>query len=410
MTASPRPRSEPIAQAARPFTGSRPVAAAIWALAVGIPLAMGALVLVVPLPEEDAWAIPLYLLIVASWGMAGAFLVTRRPENRVGWVLLAVGLGIGASLVAQLWAQLSLTSHGGSLPGTALASGLSIVFYPSLYLVMLVPLLFPDGRAMSRAWGAVAALLLVAAGMTFVGSLVRPGDLENMPGVANPAGVPGLEDAAQLLIEIGGIVSLLCLPAGIVAAILRYRRGTAVERKQLKWFGSVLVLAFSAFFAATLLPQPYGQWAWIVASLCMGLIPIAIGIAILRYRLYEIDRIVSRTIGWAIVSGLLAAVFVAVVVGLQAVLAPVTEDSTLAVAASTVVAAAVFQPVRSRVQRVVDRRFNRHRADAQQAVDDFGLQLRDTVDLGAIHGRLVAAADATVQPAGTALWLRGTRS
>ncbi len=110
-------------------------------------------------------------------------------------------------------------------------------------------------------------------------------------------------DSPQALIDLGGIGALVCIPAGILAAVLRYRRGTPVERKQLKWFGSVLVLAFSMFFAATLLPQPYGQWAWIVASASIGLVPVAIGIAILRYRLYEIDRIVSRTIACALVTG-----------------------------------------------------------------------------------------------------------
>jgi hypothetical protein len=386
----------------------RPIAALAWLLAVGTPVAIASLVVASPMPEQDAWAIPLYSLIVASWGLAGAFLVTRRPENRVGWVLLAVGLGIGTALVAQLWAELSLGVHGGSLPGTTLASILGLIFFPSLYLVMLVPLLFPDGRVMSRRWGAVAALLLVAAAMSFIGSLVRPGDLENMPGVANPAGVAGLRDAGQALIDLSGILSLLCLPAGIVAAILRYRRGTLVERKQLKWFGSVLVLAFSAFFGATILPQPYGQWAWIVASLCMGLIPIAIGIAILRYRLYEIDRIVSRTIGWALVTGVLLAVFAGTIVGLQALLAPFTNNNTLAVAGSTLLAAALFQPLRARVQRAVDRRFNRARVDAQRAIDVFGAHLRDDVDLGALHGRLLAAADATVQPSGASLWIRRT--
>ena len=203
-----------------------------------------------------------------------------------------------------------------------------------------------------------------------------------MPDFDNPLGMPALGGLPQALIDIGGIGALICIPAGILAAVLRYRRGTLVERKQLKWFGSVLVLAFSMFFAATLLPQPYGQWAWIVASASIGLVPVAIGIAILRYRLYEIDRIVSRTIGWALVTGLLVAVFAGTIVGLQALLAPVTNNNTLAVAASTLVAAALFQPLRARVQRAVDRRFNRARVDAQRAIDAFGAHLRDDVDLG----------------------------
>jgi hypothetical protein len=387
----------------------RAAAAALWLLALGIPLCIGVLVLVSPLPEQDAWAIPLYSLIVATWGMTGAFLVSRRPENRVGWVLVSVGLGMGTSMIATLWAGLSLAVHEGSLPGTALASVLSTVFFPSLYLVMLVPLLFPDGRVMSRRWGGVALLLLAAAGMTFAGSLLLPGELECMPGVDNPLGVPALTEVAQLLVALGGLASLLCLPAGILAAILRYRRGTPVERKQLKWFGSVLVLAFSAFFAATILPQPYGQWSWILASLCMGLIPIAIGIAILRYRLYDIDRIVSRTLSYALVTGVLALVFIGTNLALQSVLSLATGGSTLTVAASTLVVAALFQPMRRRIQAPIDRRFNRARSDAELVVARFSARTRDEVDLDQLHGSVITTIQEAVHPAGAGLWLRRAR-
>ena len=385
---------------------ARPVANIVWLLAVGVPVGMLALIVAGPTPEVDAWAIPLYSGIVATWGLMGALLVTRRPDNRVGWVLLAVGLCIGLAILGQLWAFLSLAKFEGSLPGTGAGVILGLLFNPSFFLVVLVPLLFPDGRLMSRRWAAVVALLLLSAAATLIGVATKPGPIEGMPTVYNPLGMPALGGLPQALIDIGGIGALVCIPAGILAAVLRYRRGTLVERKQLKWFGSVLVLAFSMFFAATLLPQPYGQWAWIVASASIGLVPVAIGIAILRYRLYEIDRIVSRTIGWALVTAALAAVFVGTIVGLQAVLAPFTNNNTLAVAGSTLVAAALFQPVRARVQRAVDRRFNRARVDAQRAIDAFGIHLRDDVDLAALHGRLLAAANATVQPAGAGLWLR----
>jgi membrane protein implicated in regulation of membrane protease activity len=274
---------------------------------------------------------------------------------------------------------------------------------------MLVPLLFPDGRVMSRRWGAVAVLLLVSAAMAFVGSLVLPGELEMMPGVENPVGVPALAEVGQLLIGLGGMGSLVCLPFGIVAAILRYRRGTPVERKQLKWFGSVLVLAFSAFFAATILPQPYGQWSWILASLCMGLIPIAIGVAVLRYRLYDIDRIVSRTLSYALVTGVLALVFIGTNLAVQSVLSLATEGSTLTVAASTLVVAALFQPVRRRIQAPIDRRFNRTRNDAELVVARFSARTRDEVDLDQLHGSVITTIQEAVHPAGAGLWLRQAR-
>jgi divalent metal cation (Fe/Co/Zn/Cd) transporter len=166
------------------------------------------------------------------------------------------------------------------------------------------------------------------------------------------------------------------------------------------------VLALTMFLGATLLPEPFGQVAWIVASLSVGLLPIAIGIAVLRYRLYEIDRIISRTIGWAIVSGLLVGAFVLLVLGLTAVLEPLTGGNTLAIAGSTLVVAALFTPVRSRVQRLVDRRFDRSRYDGQRLLAVFGERLRDEVDLPTIRSEVLATVDAAVRPSGAGLWLR----
>jgi hypothetical protein len=385
--------------------------AAVWSLTAAIPIAIVALVLVNPAPVEDAWAIPLYSALVASWGATGALLVTRRTDNRVGWVIWAVGVGMGLALVGQLWATLSLHSYDGALPGTAQGALLGLLFQPALMLVMLVPVLFPDGHCMSRRWALVVGLLLASALLTLVGSLLRPGPIEGMPGFQNPLGVPALAGVAQGLIEVGGIGASACIAAGILAAIVRYRRGTRQERTQLKWFGSVLVLAFTMFLLAVLLPQPFGQAAWIVASLSLGLVPVAIGVAILRYRLYEIDRIISRSIGWTIVTGALLAVFLAGVVGLQAVLADVTEGGTVAVAASTLAAFALFQPLRRRVQSTVDRRFDRNRYDATKTAAAFAESVRDEVDLSRLLDAFVASAGEAVRPQGAAVWLpdRATR-
>jgi len=203
---------------------------------------------------------------------------------------------------------------------------------------------------------------------------------------------------------------IVCLAIAVGSMVVRYRRSNGVERLQLRWLvaaAGFVVLAITAGLSSLIvIGEGLGVLVWIPAIVAYPTIPVAIYIAITRYRLYEIDRIVSRTIGWALVTVALAAVFVGVIVGLQALLAPVTDENTLAVAASTLVAAALFQPLRARVQRAVDRRFNRARVDAQRAIDAFGAHLRDEVDLGALHGRLLAAADAAVQPAGAGLWLR----
>jgi hypothetical protein len=384
----------------------RRAAAAVWSLAVGAPIGLVALVLVSPTPDKDAWAIPLYSTIVATWGLTGAFLVTRRPDNRVGWVLFAAGSCMGIALLAQLWAFLSLEAYGGSLPGTLAGATVGLLFVPALFLTMLVPLLFPDGSLMSRRWAAVVALLISSAVATLVGVAIRPGPVEGMPEFDNPFGVPALAELSRLLVEFGGIGALLCMPAGIVAAILRYRRGDKVERAQMRWFGSVFVLALSMFGAATLLPQPYGQWAWIVASLSLGLIPVAIGIAILRYRLYEIDRIVGRTIAYGVVSAILGALFVGIILAMQALLAPFTKEQTIAVAVSTLAVFALFQPLRRRVQATVDRRFDRSRYDADLTVRTFAARLRGDLDLSTVRGEIVGTATSAVRPTTAGVWIR----
>jgi hypothetical protein len=384
----------------------RRVAIAIWTVTIAIPAAIMLLVLTHPQPGEGAWAIPLYWTLVASWGLMGALLVTRRPGNRVGLVLWTVGLGMGLALIGQLWAAASVLWYDGTLPGTRIGTVLGLLFQPALFLVMLVPLLFPDGRFMSRRWAFVGALLLASAVATLLGSLMQPGPIEGMPGFDNPLGVPALADLSQALIEAGGLGALVCLPVGIVAAVVRYRRGTRLARTQLKWFGSVLVLAFSMFLLAALLPDPYGQAAWIVASLSLGLIPVAIANAILRYRLYEIDRIISRSIGWAIVTGSLIVVFGLGLVAMQAVLVGVTGGETVAVGASTLAAFALFQPLRRRVQSAVDHRFDRGRYDATLTAGAFADRLRDQVDLAELESDVVATVAAVLRPAAVGIWIR----
>ncbi len=387
----------------RHLRGWRP--AAVWAPAVGIPPAilLGSLSL---LELEDSWALPLYGMIVATWGVVGAFLATWRSSNAVGWLLWLVGVAMGLALLGQVWANLSGVRFDGSLPGTTLGAMLGILFEPALYLIVVVPIIFPDGRPTSRRWALVGAAVVMGSLLYLMGSLLKPGDLGSIP-IDNPLGVPALADQASAMIELAGAIVFVALPAGVVAAIVRYRRGTTIERQQLKWVGWAFGVGLTMFIAATLLPQPYGQAAWILASLSISLVPLAIGIAILRYRLYEIDRLVSRTVSWALVTGCLVAVFALAVLALQTALSGVTQGQTLAVAASTLIAAVLFQPLRSQVQRAVDRRFDRAGYDAQRAMDAFAAALRDEVDLARIERETVAYARTTVRPADAAIWLRG---
>ena len=201
------------------------------------------------------------------------------------------------------------------------------------------------------------------------------------------------------------LLSSLVAVAALVSVVVRFRRSVGTERRQLKLFGyaSLAEVVILTATQTAIVPSPIDM---VLAGLAAPLVPIAIGVAILRYRLYEIDRIVSRTVGWAILTGLLVAVFLGAAVLLQAILAQFTEDNTIAVAASTLVAFALAQPLHRRVQRAVDRRFDRARYDGQRTVDAFAVRVRSDVDLGSLVGSLAGTADRAVRPDRSAVWVR----
>jgi hypothetical protein len=209
---------------------------------------------------------------------------------------------------------------------------------------------------------------------------------------------------ADRLQTAGALLSALVALSALASVIVRFRRSAGIERQQLKWFAfaSLSEVAILALALTSVVPSPVDM---ILAALVGPLVPIAIGIAILRYRLYEIDRLVSRTVGWAIVTGLLVAVFLGATFLVQAMLAQFTNDNTIAIAASTLVAFACAQPLRRRVQRAVDRRFDRARYDGQQTVDAFVGHVRSSVDLDTLSAMLAATAGAAVRPAGSVVWL-----
>jgi hypothetical protein len=381
----------------------------VWALALGLPtLMVGALPLLPVAGERDGWALFAYPAVVSSWGVMGAVIVVRRPANTVGWLLWVVGVGLAVSLVGQSWSFISMFHTGGTLPGTTLGAWLSWLFTPMLALALIVPpLLFPDGRLMSRRWVVVLALALAAMVGLGLGGIVKPGSLDFAPFVIeNPTGIRELAEPAQVLLDLSGMVLLPCLLLAALAAFLRFRRGTPVERQQLKWFGSAMGLAALGLTGAATLPQPIGVACYIVMTIALGIVPVAIGIAILRYRLYDIDRLIGRTVAYATVTAVLAAAFVATNLILQALLANVTGGETFTTAASTLLVAGLFQPLRRRVQAPIDHRFNRARVDAELVLQAFANQTRDQVDLDALHAAVLAAIDDAVAPSRSGIWLR----
>ena len=343
-----------------------------------------------------------------AFAAVGWLLAVRRPENVIGLLCLTFAFIFAVYFPVDLLLKLGSTSTLLALAATLSSASDA----PGFILVAMILILFPDGHVPGPRWRWTVVVAIVGCAASLIGFALHPGPLAAFPDVVNPVGVTGFP--GDIVGEIGYLALLVLLVAAIGALRTRWRRGSAVDRAQIKWVGaaSVVLLAAEAVNLATFDPtDPLGTpLAVVAASAGTALIPAAIGIAILRYRLYEIDRLVSRTIGWAIVTGILVALFAGLVVGLQALLAPVTDESTLAVAASTLIAAALFQPLRRRVQRAVDRRFDRARYDGERTAALFAERLRGQVDLAGLEAEVQRTVDGALRPSGTTLWIRGNAS
>jgi hypothetical protein len=344
----------------------------------------------------------LYTAIIVPFAVIGWLISERKPGNAIGPLLIAFALLFALFLPADLYLRL-----GDDLPGASFAVlYASSLDAPSLVLIALVLILFPDGSPPTPRWRPILWLAAPSVILVVAGFVLAPGPNFLYPDYESPVGIDGIRWDVAVYLGYAGMLVVLVAAAG--SLIVRWRRGGVVERAQIKWVAAaaVLLVVTEIVNVATFDPTKLNAATVIVASLGIATIPIAIGIAVLRYRLYEIDRIISRTLGWAIVTGLLVAVFALLVVGLQAILAGVTQGQTLAVAASTLVAATLFQPVRRRVQHAVDHRFDRARYDAERTATAFAERLRDETDIATVTGDLAATAGATLAPASLSIWLR----
>ena len=382
-----------------------------WLAAAAAITALLLSILLDPSTDSDPIWGGLIALITMEFVFGGALLVTRVPGNRVAAIMLWAGAILAGTLA--LGTISVLADARGDLPGVAGIAGVlfDVGFGIALVMILIgIPLTFPDGHLLSPRWRWIVALVVVVnIGQAF-GDFVRGEPLGPAEAI-NPYSVPALEPVAAALDAFASWTAFIAFGAAALAVLLRYRRGNEIERHQLKWLIAVSAVVAIAFPIALILPpSSYADVFLFAGLLALLALPVAIGVAILRYRLYDIDRIISRTIGWTVVSGLLVAAFAVVVVGLQAALAGVTQGDTLAVAASTLVAFALFQPVRRTVQRTVDRRFDRARYDAQRTVDAFAERLRNEVDLDTLAAELERTVAGTVRPTVAAIWLPGRGS
>jgi multisubunit Na+/H+ antiporter MnhG subunit len=350
----------------------------------------------------------------AGTPIVGLLLARRLPLNPMGWLLLAIGLCIG------LFAALPALRQADVLPYWIGAWLEFTVYLLLLPLACLLLLLFPDGHFAGPRWRwAARATALLALVVMVMAPFVSWAD---DPAAASPWAVPATPDnpatstpwavhgvaGEQLLLvfNLGTLVLFLLTDASVGSIFVRFRRASPVERQQLKWF-----LFAGALLVAAILPDlvdlRIGNSVWpSVAVAVFGLLPMAVGIAVLRFRLYEIDRIISRSVSYGLLTGLLVALYLTLVALLRPLLEPLTGGSSLAVAGSTLAVAAGFSPARRRLQGAVDRRFDRARYDADRAVQAFAARLRTQVDLDEVTEGLRDTVAATVAPTQVAVWLR----
>jgi hypothetical protein len=347
-----------------------------------------------------------------AFAVVGALLLSRVPGNVIGWIFCVIGLDLTLAVAGAAYTDYGGFAVSPALPGTRTGVLVDdVVGPPTFGLLAIALLLFPDGRLLSRRWR--PALWLCVAGMTvgILGYTFRPGGGDApYESVKNPLGIHGLFGLTDALSGFGWLFMGLGVVLAAIAMIIRLRRAHGVERLQLKWIayaaalvGVVIVLDEISFWASV---NSVASVRDLFLGLAFATFPIAAGIAILRYRLYEIDVVIRRTLVYGLLTATLAAVYLGSVLLLQAALGSVTSGSSLAVAVSTLAVAALFGPARSRIQAVVDRRFYRRKYDATRTLEQFSARLREEVDLDALGGELRSVVAETMQPAHVSLWLR----
>ncbi len=339
-----------------------------------------------------------YAALMWGMGVLGILIVRREPRNPVGWLFCTTPLLVGLSVGLGPLAIVAGPKHH-AIPGAVVPAWLSQWGWATglVSFLLLIPLLFPNGRPPGRRWRILLRLDLAVLAAVAVDLAAQPGELN--PGIRNPTGV-GLAGSTPVIIAIVAAVVVLAL-AGIASAAVRYRRADATARLQLRECLFATCLTVAGFVAITVLSSNE-----ILYTVDYALIPGAIGLAMLRYRLYDIDVVIRRTLIYAVLVVVLAAVYLAGVAGLGAAFRALTGfSSSVAVTLSTLAVVAVFQPLRSRIQRAVDRRFSRSAYDARATVEAFGGQLREQLDLDVLADRLLRTVHETVRPRSASVWL-----
>lgn len=354
---------------------------------------------------SDPGLVTLFVALVAFATM-GALVAAHVPSNPLGWIFLAIALGAAASGAAENYAYHGLVVAPDSLPlALPVAWYYSWGWYPTVVLVGMVPLLYPTGHVPGRRWRPVLWALIVLLVVTTVSFMCYPGPLDGdrkLPD--NPFGVGFLGGGAKSALgALTGIVAALLFVAVALSVIVRYVRSSGDERQQMKW----MVFAAAFLVCALVVPSLVG-WGGSDVLFSIGVVqlPVAVGVAMFKYRLYDVDRLINRTLVYAVLTVVLGAAYLGLVLAGQAVSSSLAGGSNLAIAVSTLVVAALFLPVRRRIQHFVDHRFYRRRYDARRTLEGFGARLREQVELETLSSDLALVVQETIQPSHVSLWLR----
>jgi MFS family permease len=392
---------------------------ALWgfvvaSLALSVPLAVADPVGTAE--QGGAWIYVIFMTFVLTFSTAGVLIVGRQSRNPIGWLLLACALGYAVAGLTNAYASYGLFTRPGELPGITLAAWASSWLFlagagpASTFLLLL----FPTGRVPSRRWRAVGWLAGVGMVLIVTGIALAPGPIAgDRRAPTNPIGIPGGEQIVSVVGTLGGVAFFLAVFGSVVSLTVRFRRARQVERQQLKWLSYAAVLVGLAVLFQIVVTAVWGETV-LTTSLSNGAVsgslvcvPVAVGIAILRYRLYDIDRLISRTLEYVLLTVVLGLGYAGVVLGLGQLFGGVTGNPpSWAIAGATLAVAALFQPARRRIQTAVDRRFNRRRYNTAKTIQAFSTRLRDQIDLDTLTAELLAVVDQTMEPTQASLWLR----
>jgi hypothetical protein len=390
----------------------------VWSLcAVSVALMALAIVLLflsgsaaIPSETGSLWGTVVQITVDFALPILGGLIASRRPDNLIGWIVCAAALANAMDYFADGYTTYTLLAEPNSLPGGLVAAWVSNwVPWLALGLLPFFLLLFPTGRLPSRRWWPVAVFAVLVYIALPVGYALLPGPLSAFPSVENPLGrdgaageiVPGVNSALAWM-----VFALTCM-ISLVSLVLRFRRSRREERQQIKWVAYAAALIAAYLLVFSIFWETLDPISPILSAFFFGLLWIAIAVSILKYRLYDIDILINRTLVYGALTALLVAVYVGSVVSLQGALQALSgQQSQLAIVASTLLIATIFNPLRLRIQAFVDRRFFRKKYDAAKTMAQFSSKLRDETDLEALTDDLVGVVRETMQPAHVSLWLR----